>query len=343
MKKNIVKALLLSTITGFMYACGNSEPAEEVNVYTHRHYEADGKLYEKFTEETGIKVNVVNANADELIQRLEAEGSNSPADILITVDGGRLNRAQEKGLLQSVKSPLLEANVPAQFREPGGHWYGVTYRARIIAYSKERVKAGEIKDYEDLKDPKWKGRILVRSSEHIYNQSLLASILLSEGEEKALEWSKGIVANLARNPKGSDRDQVKAVASGEGDIAIVNTYYIGLMLNGESAEEKKAAESIQIVYPNQDNRGTHINISAVAVTKHAPNRENAIKFLEFMSGHHAQEILAQTNYEYPVNPEVPMAGLLESWGSFKKDTVNLSLLGKQNDQAVKIMDQAGWK
>jgi len=341
--KNIVKALLLSTITGFMYSCGNSETAEEVNVYTHRHYEADGKLYEKFTEETGIKVNVVNANADELIQRLEAEGVNSPADILITVDGGRLNRAQEKGLLQPVKSPLLEANVPAQFREPGGHWYGVTYRARIIAYSKERVKAGEIKDYEDLKDPKWKGRILVRSSEHIYNQSLLASILLSEGEEKALEWSKGIVANLARNPKGSDRDQVKAVASGEGDIAIVNTYYIGLMLNGESAEEKKAAESIQIVYPNQDNRGTHINISAVAMTKHAPNRDNAIKFLEFMSGHHAQEILAQTNYEYPVNPEVPMAGLLESWGSFKKDTVNLSLLGKQNDQAVKIMDQAGWK
>jgi iron(III) transport system substrate-binding protein len=341
--KNITKALLFSAVTGIMFACGSSDPVQEVNVYTHRHYEADGKLYEKFTEETGIKVNVVNANADELIQRLETEGANSPADILITVDGGRLNRAQEKGLLQPVKSPTLEANVPAQFREPNGHWYGVTYRARIIAYSKDRVKAGEIKNYEDLQDPKWKGRILVRSSEHIYNQSLLASILLSEGEDKALEWAKGIVANLARNPKGSDRDQVKAVASGEGDLAIVNTYYIGLMLNSESAEEKKAAESIQIVYPNQDNRGTHINVSAVAVTKHSPNRENAIKFLEFMSGNHAQEILAQTNFEYPVNPEVPMAGLLESWGTFKKDSVNLSLLGKYNDQAVKLMDQAGWK
>ncbi len=341
--KNIVKAFFISTVSGLMFACGSGEQGQEVNVYTHRHYEADGKLYEKFTEETGIKVNVVNANADELIQRLEAEGTNSPADVLITVDGGRLNRAQEKGLLQPVRSAVLETNVPSQFREPDGYWFGVTYRARIIAYSKERVQPGEINNYEDLADPKWKGRILVRSSEHIYNQSLLASVLLASGEEKALEWAKGIVANLARNPKGSDRDQVKAVAAGEGDVAIVNTYYIGLMLNGESAEEKKAAEGIQIVYPNQDNRGTHINVSAVALTKHAPNRENAIKFLEFMSGNHAQEILAQTNYEYPVNPEVPMAGLLQSWGQFKKDSVNLSLLGKYNDQAVKIMDQAGWK
>lgn len=341
--KNIVKAFFISTVSGLMFACGSGEQGQEVNVYTHRHYEADGKLYEKFTEETGIKVNVVNANADELIQRLEAEGTNSPADVLITVDGGRLNRAQEKGLLQPVGSAVLETNVPSQFREPDGYWFGVTYRARIIAYSKERVQPGEINNYEDLADPKWKGRILVRSSEHIYNQSLLASVLLASGEEKALEWAKGIVANLARNPKGSDRDQVKAVAAGEGDVAIVNTYYIGLMLNGESAEEKKAAEGIQIVYPNQDNRGTHINVSAVALTKHAPNRENAIKFLEFMSGNHAQEILAQTNYEYPVNPEVPMAGLLQSWGQFKKDSVNLSLLGKYNDQAVKIMDQAGWK
>lgn len=341
--KNIAKLLIFSTISGLMFSCGGNESTQEVNVYSHRHYEADGKLYEKFTEETGIKVNVVNANADELIQRLETEGANSPADILITVDGGRLNRAQEKGLLQPVTSPVLKKNVPSQFHEPNGHWYGVTYRARIIAVSKERVEAGAIKNYEDLTDPKWKGRILVRSSEHIYNQSLLASILVSDGEEKALEWAKGIVANLARNPKGSDRDQVKAVASGEGDIAIVNSYYIGLMLNGESAEEKKAAESIDIIYPNQENRGTHINVSAVALTKHAPNKENAIKFLEFMSGNHAQEILALTNYEYPVNPEVPMAGLLESWGTFKKDSVNLSLLGKYNDRAVKIMDQAGWK
>lgn len=342
--KNITKAFAVAAISAFMMACGGGEEAtQEVNVYTHRHYEADTKLYEKFTAETGIKVNVVNANADELIQRLESEGANSPADILITVDGGRLNRAQGKGLLQPIKTPVLETNVPEQFREPAGHWYGVTYRARIIAYAKDRVKEGEIQNYEDLADPKWKGRLLVRSSEHIYNQSLLASIVLANGEENALAWSKGIVANLARNPKGNDRDQVKAVASGEGDIAIVNTYYIGLMLNGENAEEKKAAESIQIVYPNQDNRGTHINVSAVAVTKHAPNKDNAVKFLEFMSSNHAQEILAQTNYEYPVNPAVPMAGLLQSWGEFKKDSVNLALLGTYNEKAIKIMDQAGWK
>ena len=325
-------------------ACGGSNNDEQVvNVYTHRHYEADSELYKKFTDQTGIKVNIINANADELIQRLANEGINSPADILITVDGGRLNRAMDKGLLQPVQSETLNRNIPAQFREPAGHWYAMTYRARIIVHSKDRIPEGQILNYEDLADPKWEGKVLVRSSEHVYNQSLTASIILADGEEKASLWAHGLVSNFARSPKGADRDQVKAIAAGEGDIAIVNSYYIGLMINSENEEERKAAEGIVLVFPNQANRGTHINISAAGVTKNAPNKENAIKFLEFLSGAEAQEVFAGTNYEYPANPTLPLPELLQSWGSFRKDTTNVSLIGRTNEKAVLLMEEAGWK
>ncbi len=338
--RSIALALFSSAI---FLACGGNNDEQVVNVYTHRHYEADNELYKKFTDETGIKVNVINANADELIQRLESEGSNSPADILITVDGGRLNRAMDKGLLQPVQSEILNRNIPEQFRERSGHWYGMTYRARIIVHSKDRVPAGQILNYEDLADPKWKGKILVRSSEHVYNQSLTASMILADGEEKAAEWAKGLVANFARSPKGNDRDQVKAIAAGEGDIAIVNSYYIGLMLHSENEEEKKAAEGITLVFPNQDNRGTHINISAAGVTRHAPNKENAIRFLEFLSGEQAQGVFAGTNYEYPANTAIPFPGQLQAWGDFRKDTASISLIGRNNEKAVLLMEAAGWK
>ncbi len=340
-----LRSIILVLISSVAFlACGGGNSDEQVvNVYTHRHYEADNELYKEFTDETGIKVNVINANADELIQRLESEGPNSPADILITVDGGRLNRAMDKGLLQPVQSEILNRNIPAQFREPSGNWYGMTYRARIIVHSKDRIPAGQIFNYEDLAVPKWKGKILVRSSEHVYNQSLTASIILADGEEKAAAWAKGLVANFARSPKGNDRDQVKAIASGEGDIAIVNSYYIGLMLHSENEEEKKAAESITLVFPNQENRGTHINISAAGVTRHAPNKENAVRFLEFLSGAKAQEVFAGTNYEYPANPAIPLPELLQSWGRFKKDTASVSLIGRSNEKAVLLMEAAGWK
>ncbi len=339
-----LRSIALILFTGVIFlACGGNKDEQVVNVYTHRHYEADNELYKKFTDETGIKVNVINANADELIQRLESEGSNSPADILITVDGGRLNRAMDKGLLQPVQSEILDRNIPGQFREPSGHWYGMTYRARIIVHSKDRVPAGQILNYEDLADPKWKGKILVRSSEHVYNQSLTASMILANGEEKTAGWAQGLVTNFARSPKGNDRDQVKAIAAGEGDIAIVNSYYIGLMLHSENEEEKKAAEGITLVFPNQENRGTHINISAAGVTRHAPNKENAVRFLEFLSGEQAQEVFAGTNYEYPANPVIPFPGLLQSWGDFKKDTASISLIGRNNEKAVLLMEGAGWK
>ncbi len=337
---SILQILVFSSV---WLACTGSKEEQVVNVYTHRHYEADNELYKKFTDETGIRVNVINANADELIQRLESEGANSPADVLIAVDGGRLNRAIDKGLLQPVVSETLNRQVPEMFREPGGHWYAMTYRARIIVSSKDRVPAGEIKNYEDLSDPKWKGKILVRSSEHVYNQSLTASILLADGQEKTETWARGLVANFARTPKGNDRDQVKAIAAGEGDVAIVNSYYIGLMLNSENEEEKKAANGITLIFPNQDNRGTHINISAAGVTKHAPNKDNAVKFLEFLSGKTAQGVFAGANYEYPVNPEVPFSPVLESWGTFKKDTASVARIGRSNEKAVLLMETAGWK
>lgn len=340
----ILKFAVIGAFATLFSACGSQSSEENaVNVYTHRHYKADDELFAQFTKETGIKVNIVNASADELIQRLETEGKDSNADVLITVDAGRLYRAQERDLLQPVSSEILLTNIGPEFREPAGYWYGMTYRARIIAYAKDRVNPEDIKTYEDLTDPKWKGKVLIRSSENIYNQSLLASIILAEGEEKAKEWAQGMVANMARTPKGSDRDQVKAVASGEGDIAVLNTYYIGLMLHDENVEERKAGETVGIIFPNQDGRGTHINISGIAVTKHAPNKENAVKLIEFLSSEPAQKVLANMNYEYPINPKVAKASILETWGDFKADTVALELLGKHNSDAVKLFDEAGWK
>ncbi len=343
MRNTLKFGFILSLITLFV-ACGEASKSKEVvNVYTHRHYKADDELFSKFTEETGIKVNIVNASADELIQRLETEGKDSNADILITVDAGRLYRAQSRDLLQPVSSQVLENNIGSEFREKDGHWYGLTYRARIIAYAKDRVNPEDIKTYEDLADPKWKGKVVIRSSENVYNQSMLASIILAHGEEKAKEWAEGVVANMARNPKGSDRDQVKAVAAGEGDIAVVNTYYIGLMLNDKNAEERKAGEQVGIIFPNQEGRGTHINISGIGVTKYAPNKENAIKLMEFLSGEEAQQTLANLNYEYPINPKASKASILKTWGDFKTDTVELYKLGEYNSKAVKIFDEAGWK
>ena len=342
--KKFLKFGFLVAITISFLSCGDAASDKNVvNIYTHRHYKADDKLFAQFTEETGIKVNIVNASADELLQRLETEGDASKADILITVDAGRLYRAQEKGLLQPISSEILEANIGSEFREKEGYWYGMTYRARIIAYAKDRVDPGEIKNYEDLTDPQWKGKVLIRSSENIYNQSLLASIIVADGKDSAKSWAEGMVANMARNPKGGDRDQVKAIASGEGDIAVVNTYYIGLMLNDGNEEERKAGETVGIIFPNQEGRGTHINISGIGVTKYAPHKENAIKLMEFLSGEDAQQTLANLNYEYPINPKASKAAILKTWGDFKADSIDLYKLGEYNSEAVKIFDEVGWK
>jgi len=317
--------------------------AEEVNVYTHRHYDADRLLFEQFTEKTGIAVNVVKASADQLIKRLEIEGAQSPADILVTVDAGRLYRAQEKGLLRSVKSEKLESQIPAHLRDPNGHWFGLTTRARIIVYSKDRVKPDQLSTYEALTEPEWKGKVLIRSSQNIYNQSLMASMIVAHGSEGAAKWVKGMVANFARTPKGNDRDQVKAIASGIGDVAIVNTYYIGKLLNSADDTERHAGAQVGIFFPNQDGRGAHVNVSGAGVTKSSKNLKNAVALLEFLSGPEAQQAFAEANSEYPVNPAVDEPPLVQSWGTFKADQIDLSLLGKHNFEAVKIFAENGWR
>lgn len=335
--------LILLTI---LISC-NTEKKEnitknEVNVYTHRHYETDKKLFAEFEKETGIKINVIKADADQLIARIEQEGENSPADLLLTVDAGNLWKAKEKGITQEINSDILNNNIPNHLRDEQNHWFGLTKRARIVVYSPDRVSVDELLTYEDLASPKWVNRILIRPSDNIYNQSLVASIIAHNGEDNTQKWAEGVVSNFARKPAGNDRDQVKAIASGEGDIAVVNSYYIAKMINSDDEKEREAVAKVKVFFPNQESRGTHINISGGLVLKNAPNKENAIKLLEYLSDKTAQEEFAYANFEYPVNKEVEIKGILLEWGLFKEDTLNLSNLGKYNLDAVKIFDKVGW-
>ncbi len=319
------------------------EQSKEVNVYSHRHYDSDKQLFEEFEKQTGIKVNVVKASADELINKLEMEGQNSPADVLITVDAGRLYRAKSKGLLQAIESEILSQNIPAHLRDVDNQWFGITKRARVIVYDKEKVKPSTFSTYESLADAKAKGKLLIRSSDNVYNQSLLASIIANSDEETAKKWAKGVVANMAREPKGGDRDQIKAIAAEEGTIAVTNTYYLAQMLSDTDPEIVKAAQKVAVIFPNQDGRGTHINISGAAVTKYSPNKENAIKLIEFLTSKEAQQVYANEEKEYPIRADVEMAQVLKDWGTFKEDTLSLSKLGENQEKAVIIFDEVKWK
>ncbi len=319
------------------------QAAETVNVYSSRHYQADKMIYANFEKKTGIRVNVVEGNVNALFERLRREGRNSPADVLITVDAGNLGRAQSAGLFQPFKSDVIEKAVPAALREPTGLWTGLTMRARVIMYDKTRVKPSQLSTYENLSDPKWKGKILVRSSNHIYNQSLVASLIAAHGVTKVEAWAKGIVANLARKPKGGDRDQIKAVAAGEGDIAISNTYYLGLLSASKSAADKAVVAKIGVFFPNHRDRGTHVNVSGAGLTKYAPNKANGIKFIEYLVSKEVQELVARENFEYPVREDVEMAPVVASWGKFKRDDLNVSIIGKNNPAAVKLLDRVGWR
>lgn len=315
----------------------------EINIYSHRHYDSDKILYKAFTEETGIKINVVKGGADQLIQRLISEGNSSPADILMTVDAGRLERAKKVGILQPASSEVLEKNVPIEMRDPEGYWYGLTVRARVIVYSKDRVKPGDLSTYEDLTNSKWEGRIVARSSSNIYNQSLLASIIAAKGKNKALEWAKEVRKNMARSPRGSDRDQARAVSAGLADVAIMNTYYIGILANSSDSSDREVAKNVGVFFPNQKDRGTHINVSGAGITASSKNKKDAIKFLEFLTMKRAQQVFGNVNYEYPLKIENNQSSLLKSWGSFKADKLNLSILGEKNSDAVKLFDRAGWE
>ena len=338
-----VAAVLLAACAGESDEGAFSDGSEVVNVYSHRHYDTDEELFRLFTESTGIEVNVQTASADELITRLEIEGADTEADLIVTVDAGRLQRAKERNLLRSVSSTVLLSNVPEHLRDPDGYWYGLTQRARIVVYARDRVSPEELSTYEDLADPKWRGRILVRSSENIYNQSLLASMIAVHGDEAAESWAEGVVRNMARLPQGADRDQVRDVAAGVGDLAIVNTYYLGILFNGDDEADRALAGKVGVFFPNQNDRGAHVNVSGAGVTAHSPNPENAIRLLEFLTDTEAQTGYAEANYEYPVKPGIAWAETLTHWGEFQQDTLNLSVLGELNARAVMVFDRAGWR
>ena len=316
--------------------------AGEVNIYSARHYPADEQLFALFTEQTGIAVNQIKGTGAELMERIKLEGQQSPCDLFVTVDAGNLWRAQDEGIYQPVSSAELEKHIPANLREPSGLWFSFAKRARVFVYDTTKVKAEELSTYEDLASDKWKKRVLIRSSGNIYNQSLVASMIHNDGVEKAQAWCNGIVANMARDPKGGDIDQIKALVAGEGDIAVSNTYYFARMLSGDDDELKQKLAKLKVFFPNQGDRGTHVNVSGAGVAANAPNKDNAVKFLEFLISPDAQAIFSGANFEYPVRDGAEQAAVIASWGKFKEDTINVVELGKNNAEAVMLMDRAGW-
>ena len=312
---------------------------EEVNVYSYRQAFLVEPLFQGFTDDTGIEVNVVFAKKG-LAERLKREGANSPADLIFTVDIGRLNEVVANDLAQAVKSDVLNQNIPAQYRDPDNLWFGLTTRTRSVYASKTRADLADIQRYEDLADPKWKGRICTRSGKHPYNLALIASMIAHHGEAEAEAWLRGVKANLARKPQGNDRAQVKAIYEGVCDLSLGNNYYLGKMLN--DPEQTKWADSVQITFPNTADRGTHVNISGMALTKSAPNKENAIKLMEYLTGKAAQTMYAEQNYEYPVNPNVEPSALVASWGSFNADELPLSKIASLRKTAAQLVDKVGF-
>lgn len=313
--------------------------ADDVNVYSYRQPELIKPLTDAFTEQTGIQVNTVFLNKG-LVERLKAEGQRTPADLIFTVDISRLAGVVDAGVTQAVTSEVLNTNIPAEMRDENGHWFGLTTRARIVYASKDRVAEGELSTYEDLASDKWKGRICVRSGMNAYNLALIAAVIEHHGEDAAKTWLEGLKANLARKPQGNDRAQVKAIWAGECDISIGNTYYMAAMLNKE--DEKPWAESVRIVFPKFQNGGTHMNISGMAMTKAAPNKENALKLMEFLASAEGQKIYAEINAEYPVLPSVKASDLVEGWGAFERDDIGLTTIAANRTAAVKLVEEVGF-
>lgn len=335
--KNLISLLLL-ILLGATFAQDNI-----VNVYTSRHYNTDEQLWDAFTESTGIKVNLLEAGADELIERIRSEGVNSPADVFITVDAGRLWLAEEAGIFAPFDSRLIEDSVPASLRHPESLWTGLTTRARILVYAPDRVAPEELSTYEDLATEKWRGRLCVRSSTNVYNQSLIASLIEEHGTEAAQVWADGIARNLAIPPQGGDRDQIRAVAAGQCDVAISNHYYLAALMASRDPADQKVVAAVDFFFPNQADRGTHINISGAGIARHAPHPENALRFIEYLVSPAAQQLLAEGNNEFPVLPGVKLSELAAAFGEFKIDAVNVSSYGINASEAVRIADRAGWR
>jgi iron(III) transport system substrate-binding protein len=338
---------------GLAVATGNLAPlraaraqtAGIVNLYTARHYDTDEAIYTNFTRATGIRVNRIEADADKLMERMRAEAANSPADIFIAVDAGRIWRAQAAGLLQPLRSAVLEAAVPANLRDAAGHWFGLSKRVRVIAYDKARVAPADIATYASLADPKWKGKLLMRSSTNIYNQSLVGAMIAHNGEAATEAWVKGMVANFARPPRGGDADQIRGIAAGEGEISIVNHYYYANLAASTKPEDMAAIAKVGLAFPEQgaNMRGVHANIAGAGIARHSPNRANAVRFLEYLVSAEAQSIFAEGNNEYPIVQSARLSPILSRFGAFREDAIDAAVFASNNETALKLTDRAGWR
>lgn len=337
----LLRTVFIAAVSfSFLWSCADQDV---VNIYSSRHYDTDLELYDRFTEETGIRINLIEGGSDELIERIKNEGINSPADIVITVDAGRLWRAKEADVLQPHKSALLNEVVPYELRDMDGYWVGYSQRVRGIIYRKDNVSADELQGYRELADEKWRNRICVRSSNNIYNQSLIASMIETYGTEETEQWANALVANFARSPQGGDTDQIKAVAAGVCDIALANHYYLARLAQSNQPDDNEVAERVGIYFPTAEYGGTHVNISGAGIAKNSPNRENAVRFLEYLATEEAQKIFAAGNNEFTMLPGVELPGALQAFGDFESDAVNMTVYGENNPDAIRLMDRAGWR
>ena len=344
------RSAAVAAVALILAACGQSgdsaAPATDpgvVNVYSSRHYDADEALYARFTEQTGIRVNVVEGNADQLIARLRAEGEASPADVFVAADAGALWRAQDAGLLQATRSDTINSRIPSNLRAPGGEWFGFARRARIVAYDPARVRPEEVDTYEEIAAPRFRGKLCVRSSESVYNLSLVGALIEAWGPERARQWVDGVVANMARPPEGGDRDQIRAVAAGVCEIALTNSYYFIRMGNGEEAADREVAGKLRLAWPSLNGQGAHVNVSGGGVAAHAPNRDNAVRLLEFLSTPESQTLVAQLNYEYPISPDVAAPAPVDAYAGFQANPMAVSLYGPRQGEAQSMMSAAGWR
>jgi iron(III) transport system substrate-binding protein len=338
--RRVCAALALS-VAGVPLVVADASAQGEVNIYSYREPQLIDPLLKGFSELTGIRTNVVYASAG-LNERLAAEGQNSPADLLFTVDAGRLSEAKEAGLTQPVELDALQQAIPSQYRDPGNHWFGLTMRSRIVYASKARVKQDSI-TYEELADPKWKGKICIRSGQHVYNTSLTATIIAHKGEAFAEQWLRGLKANLAHKPAGGDREQARDIYSGKCDLAVGNTYYMALMATNEkNPEQKRWGAAIKPLFPNANDRGSHVNISGMALAKNAPNKANALKLMQYLASEPAQKIYATANNEYPVNPVVEPSDIVKSWGKLKPDALPLENIAKFRKKASELVDKVNF-
>ncbi|WP_299193828.1 Fe(3+) ABC transporter substrate-binding protein [uncultured Erythrobacter sp.] len=342
MKRMILAAAMAFAVTACSQSDAPASDAGEVNVFSSRHYDTDLALYEDFTEQTGITVNLIEADADALIERIVSEGDLTSADLLVTVDAGRLWRAEEAGILAPVESDVLGERLPAHLRHPDGLWFGLSTRARVIIYNRAAGTPEGLEDYADLADPAWRGDICIRSSSNIYNISLLSSMIANQGAEAAESWASGVVANFARDPQGNDTAQIESVAAGECRIAVVNTYYLARFAGSEEPEQRAIFDALGVIFPDQDGNGTHVNVSGAGLVAGAPNRDNAIAFLEYLTSESAQRYFADGNNEYPAVEGLQANSAVEQLGTFRADTLNAAEIGRNQRQAVEIFDRAGW-